>query len=172
MTDSINMTAVFNSLDSRKAQAQATIDKYSAADRIEASRIASVYDNCDKTSVKHLCDTAAILRDQFKEQTMNAITTADGYFYTQLPSGWYTDGDVEFDLNNTDIFGLLWQATGNYYCADGDGLVVVEFDGHGNFYVADQGDLVGEFDSLRAALMCAQSTLAANYPAVYESNIE
>lgn len=102
----------------------------------------------------------------------NVLTTADGYMYAQQPNGWFTDGDAEFDVNNTDIFGLLWQANGNYYCADGDGLVVVEFDGHGNFYVADQGDLVGKFDSLRAALMCAQSTLAANYPAVYESNIE
>lgn len=102
----------------------------------------------------------------------NILTTADGYVYTQQANGWFTDGDIEFDVNNTDIFGLMWSATGNYYCADGDGLVVVEFDGHGNYYVADQGDLVGKFDNLRAALMCAQSTLAANYPAVYESNIE
>lgn len=105
-------------------------------------------------------------------QAPNILTTADGYMYTQQPNGWFTDGDVEFDINNTDIFGLMWQATGNYYCADGDGLVVVEFDGHGNFCVADQGDLVGEFDNMRAALMAAQATLATNYPAVYESIIE
>lgn len=65
MTDIINMTAVISSLDSRKAEAQATIAKYSAADQAEASRIASVYDNCAKDSVKHLCDTAAILRERF-----------------------------------------------------------------------------------------------------------
>lgn len=69
MSDFINMTAVFDSLDSCKAEAQATIFKYSAADRAEASRIASLYDNCAKDSVKHLLDTAAILQNQPKEQT-------------------------------------------------------------------------------------------------------
>ena len=174
MTDIINMTAVFNSLDSRKAEAQATIAKYSAADQAEASRIASVYDNCAKDSVKHLCDTARILRDQFTPQpdTPNILTTEDGYMFTQQANGWFTDGDVEFDLNNTDIFGLLWQAVDGIYCADGDGLVTVESDEYGYWYVNDQGEPVAEFDNLRAALMCAQSTLAANYPAVYEANIE
>ena len=102
----------------------------------------------------------------------NILTTEDGYMYTQLPSGWYTDGDVEFDANNTDIYGLVWQAVDGIYCADGDGLVTVESDEHGYWYVNDQGEPVSEHDNLRAALMSAQSTLAANYPAVYESNIE
>ena len=53
----------------------------------------------------------------------NAITTPDGYFYTQLPSGWYTDGDVEFDYNNADIMGVMWRFFGGFYCADGDGMV-------------------------------------------------
>lgn len=171
MTDIINMTAVFSSLDSRKAEAQATIAKYSAADQAEASRIASVYDNCAKDSVKHLCDTAALLRERFTPQAPRIITTADGYMYTQQPSGWYTDGDVEFDINNTDIFGLVWQVVDGIYCADGDGLVsVVEADGF--FFVNDQGDTVVIKRNLREALFAAQSTLAANYPAVYESNIE
>lgn len=68
MTDIINMTAIFDSLDRRKVEAQTTIAKYTAADQVDASRIASVYDNCAKDSVKHLCDTAAILRDRFTPQ--------------------------------------------------------------------------------------------------------
>lgn len=101
----------------------------------------------------------------------NAITTEDGYFYTEQRNGWYTDGDVELDYNNTDIVGLVWQPVGGVYCADGDGLVVVEFDGHGNYLVTDQGDPISTHDSLRAALMSAQAQLMANYPAVYETAI-
>lgn len=106
----------------------------------------------------------------------NIITTADGYMFTQLPSGWYTDGDVEFDINNTDIFGLRWEAFqddgATVYCADGDGFVTVESDEHGWWYINDQGEPVAEFDNLRAALMAAQSYLAATYHAIYEANIE
>lgn len=102
----------------------------------------------------------------------NILTTADGYMYTQQPNGWFTDGDVEFDANNTDIFGLLWQAVDGIYCADGDGLVTVETDEHGYWYVNDQGEPVSEHDNLRSALMAAQATLAADYPAVYEANVQ
>lgn len=101
----------------------------------------------------------------------NILTTEDGYMYTQLPNGWFTDGDVEFDDNNTDIFGLVWLAVDGIYCADGDGIVtVVEADGF--FFVNDQGEPVSKHDSLRAALMSAQATLATNYPAVYESCVK
>ena len=66
MNHTVNMSEVFNCIDARKVQALATIAKYNADDRAEASRIASLYDNCDKTSVKHLCDTASILQDRFQ----------------------------------------------------------------------------------------------------------
>lgn len=97
---------------------------------------------------------------------MNAITTADGYFYTQLPSGWYTDGDVEFDYNNTDIIGVVWQAVDGIYCADGDGMVTVQPLGD-HFIVAEQGDAVSVHHNLRAALLAAQYILATDYPAIY-----
>ena len=101
----------------------------------------------------------------------NILTTEDGYLFEQLPNGWFTDGDVEFDANNTDIFGLVWQAVDGIYCADGDGLVVVSPRGDG-FVVGDQGDHVSSHATLREALFVAQAVLAANYPAVYESSIE
>jgi hypothetical protein len=97
---------------------------------------------------------------------LKAITTADGYFYTQLPSGWYTDGDVEFDYINTDIVGIVWDNMDDQYCADGDGMVVAAHDGDA-WVVTDQGDPVAAFDNLRDALMCAQRQLAANYPEIY-----
>lgn len=99
----------------------------------------------------------------------NIITTADGYMYTQQPSGWYTDGDVDFDINNTDIFGLVWQLMGDFYCADGDGIVTVDAN---TFEVSDQGEPIAKFDNLREALFAAQSYLAATYHDIYESNIE
>jgi hypothetical protein len=97
---------------------------------------------------------------------LKAITTADGYFYTQLPSGWYTDGDVEFDYINTDIVGIVWDNMDGQYCADGDGMVVVAHDGF-NWVVTDQGDPVFASDSLRASLVCAMQQLATNYPEIY-----
>lgn len=100
----------------------------------------------------------------------NAITTEDGYFYTQLPSGWCTDGDVEFDYANTDIMGVVWQNMDGHYCADGDGLVTVQIVGD-HFVVAEQGDLVSIHHTLRDALFAAQAILAADYPAVYETYI-
>lgn len=100
----------------------------------------------------------------------NAITTEDGYLYTQLPSGWYTDGDVEFDYANTDIMGVVWQNMDGHYCADGDGLVTV-VEANGFFFVNDQGDTVVIKRNLRDALFAAQAILAADYPAVYETYI-
>lgn len=100
----------------------------------------------------------------------NAITTADGYFYTQQPSGWYTDGDIEFDYNNTDLMGVVWQNMDGIYCADGDGMVTVQpIDDH--FILAEQGEVVSVHHTLREALLAAQAILAADYPAVYETYI-
>lgn len=101
----------------------------------------------------------------------NAITTEDGYFYTEQRHGWYTDGDVEFDYNAGEVVGVVWQPINGFYCADGDGLVVVAFDGHGNYLVSDQGDPISSHTTLRDALMAAQAQLMAEYPAVYESAI-
>jgi hypothetical protein len=101
----------------------------------------------------------------------NAITTEDGYFYTEQRNGWYTDGDVEFDYNNTDIVGIVWQPINGFYCADGDGIVVVAFDGHGNYMVTDQGDPISTHATLREALLAAQRQLATEYPAIYEAAI-
>ena len=106
----------------------------------------------------------------------NILTTEDGYMYTQLPSGWYTDGDVEFDANNTDIYGLVWQAFPHFdggviYCADGDGFVTVQpVDDH--FVVAEQGDAVSVHHTLREALMAAQHILATDYPGIYETSVQ
>lgn len=102
----------------------------------------------------------------------NIITTSDGYLYTQLPSGWYTDGDVEFDYNNTDIMGVVWHAytnsKGRVYCADGDGFVAVAELADGTFEVQqDQGDFVSRHDSLREAMFAAQAILAKDYPTIY-----
>ena len=65
MENTINITEVFAGLDARKAEALATIAKYSEADRAEASRVALIYDRCDKTSIKHLSDTARLLKRYF-----------------------------------------------------------------------------------------------------------
>lgn len=101
---------------------------------------------------------------------LNAITTADGYFYTQQPSGWYTDGDIEFDYNNTDLMGVVWQNMDGIYCADGDGLVTVQAISD-HFILAEQGEVVSVHHTLREALFAAQAILAADYPAVYETYI-
>lgn len=107
----------------------------------------------------------------------NILTTEDGYMYTQLPSGWYTDGDVEFDANNTDIYGLVWEAFPHFdggviYCADGDGFVTVQPTDDGFIVAVDQGDAVGKFGSLREALMAAQHILATDYPGIYETSVQ
>ena len=102
----------------------------------------------------------------------NILTTENGYMYTQQANGWFTDGDVEFDPNNTDIFGLVWRSLDGIYCADGDGLVTVETDGQGQWIVSDQGEMVSKHEDMQIAFMAAQSVLAANYPIAYEDNIE
>lgn len=99
----------------------------------------------------------------------NILITEDGFLFEQMPNGWYTDGDVEFDYNNTDIFGLVWQLMGDFYCADGDGIVTVDAN---TFELSDQGDVVAKFDNLRGALFAAQKYLAATYHDIYEANIE
>ena len=65
MTNTINMASVFAALDQRKADALATIAKYSEADQIEAARVAQIYDRCDKTSIKHYSNVAAYLVANF-----------------------------------------------------------------------------------------------------------
>jgi hypothetical protein len=94
----------------------------------------------------------------------NAITTEDGYFYTQLSSGHYTDGDVEFGY--ADITGIVWDFFNGFYCADGDGMVTVQPVGD-HFIVAEQGDAVSVHHTLREALFAAQAILAADYPEIY-----
>ena len=53
MENTVNMTTVFNSLDTRKAKAEAVIATYMPEQVAEASRIASLYDRCAVTSLKH-----------------------------------------------------------------------------------------------------------------------
>jgi len=66
MSNLINMTAVFESLDQRKADALKTISSYSEADRAEASRVALIYDRCPVDSIKHLCDVAERLSSHYQ----------------------------------------------------------------------------------------------------------
>lgn len=61
MNNTVNMNAVFNSLDTRKAQAEAVIAQYTSEQVAEASRIAHLYNRCDVTSLKHKEDIVAIL---------------------------------------------------------------------------------------------------------------
>ena len=63
MENTVNMRSVFNSLDARKAKAEAIIATYTADQVAEASRIARLYDSCDTTSLKH------------KEAVVNILTT-------------------------------------------------------------------------------------------------
>jgi hypothetical protein len=53
MENTVNMRAVFSSLDTRKATAENIIATYTPEQVAEASRIASIYDRCDVTSLKH-----------------------------------------------------------------------------------------------------------------------
>jgi hypothetical protein len=100
----------------------------------------------------------------------NALLTPDGYFFEQLPNGMFTDGDMEFNYGMSDMRGVIWQNMDGQYCADGDGMVVAAHDGVA-WVVTDQGDPVGTFDTLRAAIMCAQQQLAVNYPEIYENHV-
>lgn len=61
MNNTFNMIQVFNSLDTRKAQAEAVIAQYTSEQVAEASRIAHLYNRCDVTSLKHKEDIVAIL---------------------------------------------------------------------------------------------------------------
>lgn len=61
MNSTVNMIAVFNSIDTRKATAEAVIAEYTSEQVAEASRIAHLYDRCDVTSLKHKEDTVRIL---------------------------------------------------------------------------------------------------------------
>jgi hypothetical protein len=101
----------------------------------------------------------------------NALLTPDGYFFEQLPNGTFTDGDMTFNYDvSNDMRGVVWQNMDGHYCADGDGMVVAAHDGDA-WVVTDQGDPVGTFDTLRAAIMCAQQQLATNYPEIYENHV-
>ena len=100
----------------------------------------------------------------------NAITTEDGYFYTQQPDGTYTDGDVEFNYDLSDVRGVVWQFFNGFYCADGDGMVTVQPVGD-HFVVAEQGDAVSVHHTLREALFAAQAILAADYTEIYENHV-
>lgn len=96
----------------------------------------------------------------------NAITTEDGYFYTEQRNGSYSDGDVEFDYNTGEVLGLVWQFFNGFYCADGDGLVTVQPLGD-HFILAEQGDNVSVHHTLREALFAAQALLISDYAAAY-----
>lgn len=65
MNDTVNMNAVFNSMDTRKAQAEAVIAQHTPVQVAEASRIAHLYDRCDATSLKHKEDIVGILTRGF-----------------------------------------------------------------------------------------------------------
>ena len=55
---------MFNSLDARKAKAEAVIATFTTEQVTEASRIARLYDRCDVTSLKHKEAIADILTKQ------------------------------------------------------------------------------------------------------------
>lgn len=65
MNNTVNMIAVFNSMDARKGTAEAVIARYTSEQVAEASRIAHLYDRCDVTSLKHKEDTVRILTRGF-----------------------------------------------------------------------------------------------------------
>lgn len=65
MQDTVNMVAVFNSMDTRKAQADSVIAQYTSEQVAEASRIAHLYDRCAVTSLKHKEDIVGILTRGF-----------------------------------------------------------------------------------------------------------
>ena len=61
MQNTVNMFQVFNSMDTRFAEAKATIAQYTAEQVAEASRVALIYNRCHVTSLKHLEEVARIL---------------------------------------------------------------------------------------------------------------
>lgn len=74
----ININEVFDTLDARRAAAQAVIAQYTAEQVAEASRVALLYDRCETTSVKHAVDTARQLRELFGAPSV-IFVPADGY---------------------------------------------------------------------------------------------
>lgn len=65
MQDTVNMFEVFNSMDKRKAQAEAVISQHTIEQVAEASRIATLYCHCAVTSLKHKEDIVRILTRGF-----------------------------------------------------------------------------------------------------------
>ena len=65
MKDIVNMFEVFNSMDKRKAQAEAVISQHTSEQVAEASRIALLYSHCAVTSLKHKEDIVGILKRGF-----------------------------------------------------------------------------------------------------------
>ena len=65
MQDTVNMIAVFNSMDNRKAEAEAVIAQHTSEQVAEASRVALLYSRCDVTSLKHKKDIVGILTRGF-----------------------------------------------------------------------------------------------------------
>ncbi len=101
----------------------------------------------------------------------NALVTPDGYFFEQLPDGTYTDGDVTFNYDvSDDLRGVIWQEMDGQYCADGDGLLVVDFDGS-RWLLVDQGDPVFAADTLADALRAGNEQLAEFYPEIYAEHV-
>jgi hypothetical protein len=63
---------------------------------------------------------------------------------------------------------VQWESMdGIYYCADGDGFVVVEAS-NGQYAVSDQGELVMTTTNEGLAFDAANNILEEHYPAVYE----
>jgi hypothetical protein len=65
MQDTVNMVAVFNSMDKRKAQAEAVIAQYTEEQVAEASRIALLYSHSPVTSLHHKEGIVSILTRGF-----------------------------------------------------------------------------------------------------------
>ena len=59
----VNMNSIFNELDMRLAKAESIIQTYSVDQVSEASRIASIYNKCHKTSLKHKEDIVKFLTE-------------------------------------------------------------------------------------------------------------
>ncbi len=65
MQDTVNMIEVFNSMDKRRAQAEAVIAQYTEEQVAEASRIALLYSHSPVTSLHHREGIVSILTRGF-----------------------------------------------------------------------------------------------------------
>jgi hypothetical protein len=65
MQDTVNMIEVFNSMDKRRAQAEAVIAQYTEEQVAEASRIALLYSHSPVTSLHHKEGIVSILTRGF-----------------------------------------------------------------------------------------------------------